>query len=242
MIVDKMKFRAGAGMLAVFAVLLAVMFSPVFGGKNGPQYLDELYNSLSKGSAYFIPDLEEDSSHFIGTSVGVTLKMESEEQADQTALLYREAGAEVLTSGAQLEVSGDLGGVLLRSLDDADAMYHNDEEAVKDRYGTEDGLRVLFNWWTSFEGMEKALQDQGLNDESEAVSSVRERAIEPAFNYFGIEPESIGSRIGIVIASLVFYVAYTVWYGFALMYLVEGLGLKIRQMFPFKFVARVKLT
>ena len=51
-----------------------------------------------------------------------------------------------------------------------------------------------------------------------------------------------GSRIGIVIASLVFYVVYTVWYGFALMYLVEGLGLRIRQMFPFRFAARVKLT
>ncbi len=242
MIVDKMKFRAGAGMLAVFAVLLAVMFSPVFGGKNGPQYLDELYNSLSKGSAYFIPDLEEESSHYIGTSVGVTLIMESEEQADQTALLYREAGAEVLTSGTQLEVSGDLGGVLLRSLDDADAMYHNDGEAVEARYGTDDGLRVLFGWWTSFEGIEKALQDQGLNDEAEAMSSVRERAVEPAYNYFGIEPQSIGSRIGIVIASLLFYVAYTVWYGFALMFVVEGLGLKIRQMFPFSFVARVKLT
>ena len=40
MIVDKMKFRAGAGMLAVFAVLLAVMFAPIFDGKNGLQYLD----------------------------------------------------------------------------------------------------------------------------------------------------------------------------------------------------------
>jgi len=73
------------------------------------------------------------------------------------------------------------------------------------------------------------------------VRSVNEKGIEPAYNYFGIEPDSVSSRIGVVIFSLVFYVIYTVWYGFALMFIVEGLGLKIRQMFLFRFVARVKL-
>ncbi|MCJ7807139.1 MAG: hypothetical protein MUP73_00215, partial [Dehalococcoidia bacterium] len=124
---------------------------------------------------------------------------------------------------------------------DADAMHFNDAETVTDRYGY-DARQVLYNWWVSLEETNKALEDQNMFDDAKFVRSVNEKSIEPAYNYFGIEPESVSSRIGVVIFSLVFYVIYTIWYGFALMFIVEGLGLKIRQMFLFRFVARVKLS
>ena len=102
-------------MLLLFIIMMAVIFSPIFNGKNGLQYLDELYNSLSKGSAYFIPELREDASDYIGTSIDVSIEMKTIEQAEQTAVLYQEAGAEVITSEAELEVNGDLGQILGRS-------------------------------------------------------------------------------------------------------------------------------
>lgn len=240
MVTDKLKFYTGLGMLAVFAVLLTLMFTPIFDGKNALQYLDGLYNSLSKGSAYFIPELQEESLEYIGISTDVIIEMESEEQAEQTAMLYEEAGAEVVILGVELEVKGDLGQILGTSLDDADAMHFNDAETVTDRYGY-DARQVLYNWWVSLEETNKALEDQNTFDDAKFVRSVNEKGIEPAYNYFGIEPDSVSSRIGVVIFSLVFYVIYTIWYGFALMFIVEGLGLKIRQMFLFRFVARVKL-
>jgi len=135
LVTDKLKFYTGLGMLAVFAVLLTLMFTPIFDGKNALQYLDELYNSLSKGSAYFIPELQEESLEYIGISTDVIIEMESEEQAEQTAMLYEEAGAEVVILGVELEVKGDLGQILGTSLDDADAMHFNDAETVTDRYG-----------------------------------------------------------------------------------------------------------
>jgi hypothetical protein len=241
LVTDKLKFYTGLAMLAVFTVLLTLMFMPLFDGKNALQYLDELYNSLSKGSAHFIVDLQEESLEYIGTSTDVVIEMESEEQAQQTAMLYEEAGAEVVILGVELEVKGDLGHILGTSLVDADAMYYNDAETVMDRYGY-DARQVLYNWWVSLEETNKALEDQNTFDDAKFVRSVNEKGIEPAYNYFGIEPDSVSSRIGVVIFSLIFYVIYTIWYGFALMYIVEGLGLKIRQMFPFRFVARVKLT
>jgi hypothetical protein len=228
-------------MLAVFAVLLTLMFMPLFDGKNTLQYLDELYNSLSKGSAYFIIELQEESLEYIGTSTDVVIEMESEEQAQQTAVLYEGAGAEVDILGVELEVKGDLGHILGTSLIDADAMYYNDAETVTDRYGY-DARQVLYNWWVSLEETNKKLEDQNMFDDAEFIRSVNEKGIEPAYNYFGIEPDSVSSRIGIVIFSLVFYVIYTIWYGFALMYIVEGLGLKIRQMFPVRFVGKLKPT
>jgi len=241
LIVDKIKFYTGLGMLAVFTVLLTIILLPIFDGKNGLQYLDELYNSLSKGSAYFITELREDSSYYIDTSIDVVLVMETEEQAEQTALLYQEAGAEVVTSGVELGISGDLGIILGTCLDDADAMYYDDAETIMDKYGY-DAMHALHNWWVSLEKMNEGLEDEDMFDEAKAVTSVKEKGVEPSYNYYGIEPETVSSRIGVLILSLAFYLIYTVWYGFALMFIVEGLGLKITQMFPFRFVARVKKT
>jgi len=241
LVADKLKFYTGLGMLALFIIMMAVIFSPIFSGQNGLQYLDELYNSLSKGSAYFIPDLREDISDYIGTSIDVSIEMKTVEQAEQTALLYQEAGADVVTSEAEIEVNGDLGQILGTSLDDADSMYYNDAETIEDKYGY-DARQVLYNWWVSLEEMNNALEDDDMFAGAKVVTSVNQKGIEPAYNYYGIEAESVSHRIGIVIFSLAFYVIYTIWYGFALMYLVEGLGLKIRQMFPFRFVARVKLS
>jgi hypothetical protein len=238
-IVDKLKFYTGLGMLVVFMAILGVMFSPIFDGKNGLEYLDELYNSVSKDSAYYVPDVREDSADYIGTSISVTIEMDTEDQAEQTVLLYQEADAEAVASGVELEINGDLGTILESCLSDADALYHNDAERLTERYGYEE-REVLHNWWTSLKGMEEELEDKGMSDEAEVVTSAVERVVEPSYNYYGIEPEAIGDRVGIVIFSLVFYIFYTLLYGFALMYLVEGLGLKISQMFPFRFMARLK--
>ncbi|UCC59525.1 MAG: hypothetical protein JSW38_13835 [Dehalococcoidia bacterium] len=241
MIADKIKFYTGLSMLALFSIVLILMFSPVFDGKNGMEYTDELYNSISKGSAYYIPDVHEESAEYVGTPLVVTIKMSSEEQAEQTALLYQEAGAEVTFSGVEIDINGDLGRVLETCLNDADAMYNNNGPTIADRYGYSE-KQVLYNWWKSFGTLKKSLEDKGMFDEAEILSRANERAVEPAYNYYGIEAEAIRDKAGIVIFSLVFYIAYTIWYGFALMYILEGLGLKIRQMFPFSFVARMKLA
>jgi hypothetical protein len=240
-ITDKIKFYTGLAMLIAFVIVLVIIFSPVFGGKNGLDYMDELYNSISKGSAYYIPDVMEESTDYIGMPITTTIKMESAEQAENTALLYQQVGAEVNTTEASIEVNGDLGEIIGACLSDADAVYNNNGEIVREKYGY-DEKSVLYNWWTSFMSIKKSLENKGEMTEANIVSKANERALEPAYNYYGIEPEDIKNEAGIVIFTLVFYIAYTVWYGFSLMYLLEGLGLKIRQMYRFSFTARVKQT
>ena len=67
MIADKKKFYLGLGMLVMFTVVLVLIFMPLLeGGKNGLNYLDSLYNSISKGSAYYIPAVKEESAAFKG--------------------------------------------------------------------------------------------------------------------------------------------------------------------------------
>lgn len=220
------KAVTGLLLLIVFTGVFVTMFLPIFRGRNALEYLDDLYNSISKGSAYYIPSVREQSRAFVGGSVGVTLKMDDEKQAEQTALLYRKGGAEATATGSEVTVAGDLGKILENCLDDAEAMYDNNAETVRRKYGY-DERRVLCNWWQSLKAMDKGLCQQKLFKEAKVVTLVKRKAVETSYNYYGVKPEKITDRIGVVLFSLVFYVVYTLWYGYAVMFLFEGLGLKL---------------
>ena len=226
MIAKKGEFYSGAGMMAVFVVVLIVFFMPVFNGHNGLDYLDSLYNSISKGSAYYIPALQEDAKAYAGTTVKATLTMKDETQARQTSLLFQKGGALVNVSGTNLAVDGDLAAILAVCLEDADLMYHNDGAAMAGKYGYEE-RQALYNWWAATNALEKELEHQKQFKAAKIVATVNKKALETAYNYYRIEPQSIGDRYGVVIFSLVFYVVYTLWYGFAIMFLFEGWGMRL---------------
>ena len=226
MIANKKKFYSGLGLMATFVVVLVIVFSPVFNGQNGLAYLDALYNSISKGSANYIPKLREEVQPLGGNTVNLTLPLNSEKQAEQTSILFQKSGAMTNVSGSTLNVSGDLGRILQNCLDDTDAMYTNDGQTVANKYGY-DEKQVLFNWWTAAKEMDKDLKKQKKFKEAESVSTVNKKAVETSYNYYKIEPQKISDRYGIVIFSLIFYVLYTIWYGFAFMYMFEGWGMKL---------------
>ena len=105
-------------------------------------------------------------------------------------------------------------------------MYHNRGTALSDRYGYPE-RRALYNWWNALKAMDKALKAQKRFDAAKVVSLVNSKTVETAYNYYGIAPQKIGDRTGTVIFSLVFYVIYTLWYGFAIMFAFEGWGLRL---------------
>ena len=226
MIADKKKFFGGFVLLAAFIVVLIIIFSPVFKGQNGLEYLDALYNCISKGSAYYIPKVKEETGNFVGKSIEVVVSISDEKQAKQTALLFEKGGASVNVAGASLQITGDLGKILENSLADADKMYQNDGKAVSEKYGYNE-RQVLFNWWKALNAMDKDLKKQKKFKEAKIVALVIKKGVEPSYNYYKIEPQQISDRFGIVIFSLVFYVVYTLWYGFAIMYMFEGWGMKL---------------
>jgi hypothetical protein len=227
MIANKQEFFRGVAMMVAFMVVLFILFMPIFGGQNGLNYLDNLYNSISKGSIeQYIPHTREKAEHFVGSSITVTLAMADEEQAQQTSLLFTEAGALVNLSGSELNVSGDLGRILESSLADAERMYYNEGEKLSGRYGY-NPRQALYNWWVAQTEMEQELKRQEKFKEAAIVSTVISKALESSYNYYQIAPDRIGDRIGIVIVSLVFYVIYTLWYGFAILFMFEGWGLRL---------------
>lgn len=227
MIANKKKFSVGLGMMAAFIVVLIFIFMPIFGGQNALDTLDQLYNSISKGSAYKnVKELKESIDGFDGNKIDVTLTMHSEEEARQTSLLFQKAAAKVNISGSTLKVSGDLGKILTNCLEDADLMYANNGQKVSAKYGYNE-KQALYNWSVAVKEMDKDLKKQKRFKEAKIVTTSNKKAIEMAYNYYKIEPRQIGDRYGVVIFSLIFYVVYTLWYGFAIMYMFEGWGMQL---------------
>ena len=222
----KLKVR-GLLMLVSFFVLLGIIFSPVFPGqKNGLDYMDNLFNMISKGSSYFIPQVLEASTKKAGQPIDVTIKMKSDKEAADTAKLFTAAGAQATVSGVELGIKGDVAQITKSALDDADKMFKNDGKPVADKYGY-DERQALHNWWNSFGKISKDLSKQNNFDVAKVFDNVQKKALEPSYNYYGVKIENWKENIALVLASLAFYVFYTLWYGFGLMYVFEGLGYKI---------------
>ena len=226
MIAHKKAFYGGFGLIVIFAIVLIILFMPVFSGKNALENLDMLYNSISKGSAYYIPKAKKAAKPLNGTQISVDLKLDTDKQAKQIASLFEKGGARVQVSGANLKVSGDLGQILENSLKDADYMYHNDGKRVSDKYGISE-KQALYNWWKALKALDLALKKQKKFEAATVVDLIQKKAVETAYNYYGIESQKITDRFGVVIFSLIFYVVYTLWYGFAIMYMFEGWGLRL---------------
>ena len=71
---NKKSLSIGVLLAASFFGVLLLIFSPVFGdGRNGLTYADDMFNKLSKGSSYFIPDLRKDSEKFNGQALSVKI-------------------------------------------------------------------------------------------------------------------------------------------------------------------------
>lgn len=231
MIADKKEFFGGVGLLVAFFVVLAIMFCPIFEGKNALNYLDSLYNTISKGSAYYIPKLKTEVEDYKSEQVSATLDMKDikgfyPEQPEDSALLFTKAGAEANVSGTQISIKGDLKIILENCLEDSDNMFNNNGNTVAEKYDYNE-RKVLFNWHSVLKLLEKELGKQEKFKEMKLISSITKKGVECSYNYYKIVPQKISEKVGIVVFSLVFYVIYTMWYGFGIMFMFEGWGLKL---------------
>jgi hypothetical protein len=226
MIANKKKFNTGLVLIAMFIVILVAIFMPLFNGHNGLEYLDNLYNSISKGSAYYIDTVRTEVQTLEQSDRTVNLTLTSEVQAQQTVPLFMKAGAQVGQEGNQLTVTGNMAKILGYCLDDAQLMYDNDGAAVSAKYGYAEKA-ALYNWWSALKAMDFSLKKQKEFKMAKIADMVKAKAVETAYNYYGIEAQNISDRFGVVLFSLIFYVVYTLWYGFGIMDLFEGWGLRL---------------
>jgi hypothetical protein len=226
---NKSTFFTGAFLAVTFFCVLALIFAPIFGeGRNGLAYADDMFNKLAKGSSYFIPKVMKSNEKFMGTNFSAVVKFEKPELASKATKLITTAGARVQAAGSGATISGDLGKFLSYALQDADDMFQNKGAAVAKRYGS-DEKEIMSSWWSLLKDMDKALKKAGKIEDAKMVSDVMKKAVEPASNFYQIEAQRVSEKAGTMTGLLVFYVIYTMWWGFAIFYMFDGIGLTMKK-------------
>lgn len=225
---NKKPFSIGVIFAISFMGVLLLIFSQVFMGKNGLQFADDSFNKLAKGSSYFIPKISRSVENFAGKPLVANLKIEKADDLEITAKIFTAAGAKVAVRNKQLDVEGDLGLILQSALKDADAMYKNDGKSVSARYGC-DEKKAMQNWWQAFGKIEKGLKKEKKITEAKIVADVTKKALEPGYNFYQIDANKVSEHVGMLSGLLIFYVVYTMWWGYAIFYLFEGIGLTMKK-------------
>lgn len=231
---DTGHFVKGLLLTISFGVILFIMFMPYFGisprtnqPQNAMEAADDLFNAISKGSTHYIPDLEKKNKAFNGVTVDVNLKLKSNDLAQKASKILAASGAKVAGDGVQLKVEGDLGKMISAALTDSNELFYNRDAELQSKYGFS-GREVVYAWWGILKDFDKDLKRQNKFKEAAFVADVTKKAVEVSFNFYGIEPQSVVSKAGILSFSLVFYVIYTLWWGIAIFFLFEGFGLQMK--------------
>jgi hypothetical protein len=225
---NKKPFSVGVIFSISFLGVLLLIFSQVFMGKNGLEFADDSFNKLAKGSSYFIPKISKSVEKFAGKPFSALVKMDSAQDVQITEKLFTTAGAKVTATDRELAVEGDLGAVLQSALRDADAMYKNNGKAVSERYGLEE-KKVMQSWWQALGKIEKGMKKEKKLAEAKIISDVTKKAVEPGYNFYQIDANKVSEHAGMMSGLLVFYVLYTMWWGYAIFYLFEGIGLSMKK-------------
>ena len=236
-------FTRGMILLISFIVVFIIFFLPVFPGNgggsektNGMMFADNLFNSLSKGSAnFFDATLKNEESVDVrattvkGKSIDIDVPFKDPALQATAAQVLRKHGLEASENAGDLHVKGDLYALLSGSIADSRSMYDNNAGEVAQRYGLPDGKQVMKAWWSLLSGMVKPMQKIGMVDEASAVVTINAKAVEPSYNFYGITRLAVKDNIPLVAGFLIFYVLYTMWYGFAIFELFEGIGLSMKK-------------
>lgn len=232
MLIRKKKpFAIGACLLLSFLFLFALILIPLIPGGdgdkiNGLQYADKIFNRLAKGSSWFIPQVRASIGEHGDKNVSLTIKSPKPSTIPMAIELLRAAGAEnVSANGDQLSFSGNLSAILNSAVNDAELLYNNNGTAIFTKYNGAEPLAVAAAWWNLLEPCIKVLQAQHLVQQATLVDAVIRRAIEPGNNFYGLLAWKVSENIPLICAFMLFYVVYTIWYGFAIYELFNGLGL-----------------
>jgi hypothetical protein len=187
---------------------------------------DNLFNSIAKGSTNYFPRLREENKAYTGHAINLNLKIGTSDLAGKSALILNKAGISATADTTSVTVSGDLSTLLNQALDDSEAMFNNRNEVLESKYGMS-GREALFVWWKTFKTMDVELKRQKDFKAAKFVTEVVNRGIEVGYNFYGVVPQSSTSKAGVLTFSLVFYVVYTLLWGFAIFYFFEGIGLQM---------------
>ncbi|MDL2216422.1 hypothetical protein LJB81_01655 [Desulfovibrio sp. OttesenSCG-928-M14] len=236
-------FTRGLLLMGSFIVVFVLFFMPIFpaqeGGSektNGLVFADHLFNTLSKGSSnFFDPTLQDPKSvdaiveGVKGVNVDIEVPFKDATLAESAVKLLEGYSFEASATGAGVKMKGDLYAFLKGVLADSLSTYNNNFDEVTARRNGMEGSLVMKSYWALVDGMIKPMQRAGQVKEATVVNTVKGKAVESSYNFYGITSLRVVDNIPLVAGFLIFYVIYTMWYGFAIFELFEGIGLTMKK-------------
>jgi hypothetical protein len=215
--------------LLTFLVVLALWILPVFNRQTGLEWADNLFNQLAKSSAYYVPSVAKRVERFkdVVVDLSVNPRWAGGDRAVAKILMVNGISASLIGDG-RVRIRGSLEGLSLAASADADLLFKGREESLRSKYGL-NGKEVIYYWWTAFDDLSRRYLQLNRPDEADFARFITSRVLEPSYNFAGIEPRTVSENVGIIAAILLFYVVYTLWYGFSIMYLFEGFGVQAKK-------------
>jgi hypothetical protein len=244
LVVNKSAFTKGAVLMVSFCAVFMLIMTPMFDGKTGLQYSDDFFNRLSKNSSDYFDEVKAGIEKQKGKQLAVTATIAKPDPKDEpdpakaTAIANKKAqdvAKALITAGATVDVKdnvltvkGDLGAMLTFAATKAkDVFMVVGPDA--DKPENKANHKLLKDLWTGFSALVKPLQKDGKVAEAKALDTVMKKAIEPGYNFYGIEGEPVTKNIFLLTFLLVFYVVYTMWYGYAIFFMFDGIGLSMKK-------------
>ena len=223
---DRKKFWTGLIGLLFFSLILIFWTSSWENHKSGLEWADGLFNQLAKDSTYFIPEAVKLAGRFEGITVdfGVNPRWPGTDSRMAKILQANAFSAAILNDG-RVRIKGDLGLLGKAASADAELLFKGHGKDLQDRYGFE-GKEVLYYWWIAFDGLTRRFIQENRSSEADFTRFMTTRVLEPSYNFAGIETRNITENTGTVSFLLGFYVFYTLLYGFSILFIFEGLGIK----------------
>jgi hypothetical protein len=226
LVVNRRSFYMGLAMAAGFGAVLLLMFLPIVRGRTPLEAADDLFNSVAKQSSYRIPELREHAEAHTATPLEMRLTLPDAEGAARVAAVLAGGGVEASASGEAVSLRGTLGRLLATTLDDADAMFRNRDAAAGGHGLTP--KEAMFARWQALKQVNRELRAASDFEGASAVEEVITKGVEVAYNFHGINPLPASANAGILTLALAFYLLYTMWWGYAIMFLCDGIGLQMK--------------
>lgn len=221
LIVNSKKFYLGVTGLIAFFIVLVIGFTPNNLGKSTIMWADDTFNSLTKGSATSrLEKTAKEAEEMKNINLNVTLKGKNISEFE-TLLTKNEIPLNIVNGNAELAVNYSK--ISEKAIVDAKQYFDNKPDNIKAKYNMEP-QKVIYLWNEIFKAINKTYISTDGKIANFAME-FNENILEPAYNFRGINPENIADTWLILTVLLVFYVIYTMWYGFAIMYMFEGIGI-----------------
>jgi len=222
---DKKRFWMGIIGLITFFIILSFWSFSVIGHKTGLEWADDLFNQLSKNSAYKIPIAVNKAKEFKGIIVDLSVnpKRSGADEKVTKIMTVNGLAAHVIGDG-RVRIRGDLGLMSKAAAMDADLLFEDRDRELQGKYGMS-GREVIYYWWTAYDDLVRRYIQLNRPSEADFAKFIMTGVLEPSYNFAGIKRGNISQNISTVVLLLAFYIFYTVLYGFAIMYLFEGIGI-----------------